>query len=81
MEILFTCNVCKIEFPISERAKKYKRCIQCHKVKEKERRDKDWKQILLRREKYKERAKIVKKEYREKNKDKKYTQMKELEIK
>ena len=81
----FICNVCIIEFTISERKYPYKRCINCHKEKEKERREKDWKQIEYNREKYKERAKLIKKEYIEKNKDKlneynkKYKQRKVLE--
>ena len=70
MDLLFVCNVCKLEFPINEKANRYKRCIQCHKDKEKDRRIKNWKQIEQKRENYKERAKLIKKEYREKNKDK-----------
>ena len=68
--ILFTCNVCQLEFPLSDKAKRNKRCIECHRQKEKERRLLDWRQIEVRREKYKERAKIIKKEYRENNKEK-----------
>jgi hypothetical protein len=34
----FVCNICGIEFPKNEKANKYKRCVQCHRVKEKERR-------------------------------------------
>ena len=66
----FVCNICGIQFPKSDKANKYKRCVQCHREKEKERRLLDWKQIEERRENYKERAKIIKKEYRLKNKDK-----------
>ena len=74
----FVCNICGIEFPKNEKANKYKRCVQCHKEKEKERRLLNWKQIEERREKYKERAKVVKKEYRLKNKDKINERNKEL---
>ena len=72
------CNICGIEFPKNEKVNKYKRCVQCHKEKEKERRLLNWKQIEERREKYKERAKVVKKEYRLKNKDKINERNKEL---
>jgi len=74
----FVCNICGIEFPKSDKANKYKRCVQCHREKEKERRLLDWKQIEERRENYKERAKIIKKEYRLKNKDKINERKKEL---
>ena len=67
---LFICNVCQIEFPLSDKAKRNKRCKECHSKKEKERRLLDWRQIEVRREKYKERAKIIKKIYRENNKEK-----------
>ena len=33
--ISFICSVCKKDFPVSEKARKYKRCITCHKEKEK----------------------------------------------
>jgi len=74
---IFVCNICKKEFPENEKANRYKRCMNCHKQSEKERRIKNWKEIDQRRENYKERAKIVQKEYRIKNKDKINAQNKE----
>ena len=74
---IFVCNVCKKEFSESERAKQYKRCIECHKECERKRRILNWKGIEQRRENYKERAKIIQKEYRIKNKDKINAQNKE----
>ena len=43
----FVCNICGIEFPKNEKVNKYKRCVQCHKEKEKERRLLNWKQIFF----------------------------------
>ena len=74
---IFVCNICKLEFPESEKKKGYKRCINCHRQAEKERRIKNWRAIEQRRENYKERAKIIQKEYRIKNKDKINAQNKE----
>ena len=69
MKDKFVCNICELEYPIIEKQNKYRRCKQCHKEKEKERRIDDWKKIENRRENYKERAKLIRKEYVIKNKD------------
>jgi hypothetical protein len=69
MKDTFVCNICELEYPNIEKEKNRRRCKQCHKEKEKERRIIEWKQIKKRRENYKERAKLVQKEYIIKNKD------------
>ena len=69
MKDTFVCNICVLEYPIIEKETNRRRCKQCHKEKEKERRIIEWKQIEKRRENYKERAKLIRKEYIIKNKD------------
>ena len=76
--ISFICSVCKKDFPVSEKARKYKRCITCHKEKEKVRRILNFRDIEEYRERYKEKGKEPRKQYLIKKRNDKYGYTEEI---
>ena len=76
--ISFICNLCKKDIPLSEKVKDYKRCITCHKEKEKVRRIINFREIELSREKHKDKRKETSKHTRIKNRNEKYGYTEEI---
>ena len=62
--ISFICNVCKQDIPVSGKVKGYKRCITCHREKEKLRRIINFRETEAYREKNRDKKKETRKQTR-----------------